>query len=80
MFSATLTEVADFVINDFLKKDCYKVIVGKPNQAVSHVHQRVLKVDDKYGYAAKFEMARIILRKISTCEKPKNGGLYFALF
>uniref|UniRef100_A0A915LXQ0 RNA helicase n=1 Tax=Meloidogyne javanica TaxID=6303 RepID=A0A915LXQ0_MELJA len=71
--NATLTEVADFVINDFLKKDCYKVIVGKPNQAVSHVHQRVLKVDDKYGYAAKFEMARIILRKISTCEKPKNG-------
>uniref|UniRef100_A0A915M4I1 ATP-dependent RNA helicase n=1 Tax=Meloidogyne javanica TaxID=6303 RepID=A0A915M4I1_MELJA len=76
MFSATLTEVADFVINDFLKKDCYKVIVGKPNQAVSHVHQRVLKVDvDKYGYAAKFEMARIILRKISTCEEPKNGVL-----
>ncbi|CAK5045049.1 unnamed protein product [Meloidogyne enterolobii] len=74
MFSATITDVADYVINDFLKKDCYKVIVGKPNQAVSHVHQRVLKVDlDKYGYAAKFEMARIILRKISTYEEPKNG-------
>ncbi|KAF7640232.1 hypothetical protein Mgra_00000060 [Meloidogyne graminicola] len=66
MFSATLTDMADAVIYNYLKKDFYKVNVGIPNQAVAHVCQRICKVDNKFGYSPRIKMLLQIVKSIST--------------
>lgn len=74
MFSATLNEVAQCIIDQFLQPNFYHIIVGKVNQVVSHVRQHIYEIKRKHSEKnPKMAKLREILLGISRKITAKDG-------